>query len=197
VQYVLQAKNGPKKGIEGAVNVISDLTGVPINYYVETNFEGLQAMIDAVGGIEMNVPVAEKTDAGVIPAGTHLLDGKTVLALSRERHSVAGGDYGRQEMQLETLKGIAKASLKPGNLSKLPSLVSTASHYIVATNMSNTDMVSLGLAVKDIDPNKQLQYQQLKGTGKRMYDDVLRASNSQIVITPVEIETTIQRYFQS
>ena len=197
VQYILQANHGPKKGIEEAVGTISEFTGVPINYYVENNFEGLQAMIDAVGGIEMNVTQTEKIGTQVIEPGTHFFDGATALAVTRERHSVANGDYGRQQMQLEALKGIAKAALSPSKLSKLPSLVNSTSQYMIATNMSTSDMVSLGLAMKDIDPNKQLNYQQLKGTGRTMHDDILKANNSQIVIDPEELKSTIAQYFGS
>lgn len=195
VQYILQSKKGSKQGIEEAVSAISDFTGVPINYYVETNFEGLKSMIDVLGGIQMNVPTTEKIGSKVINPGSYFFNGDMVLALARERHSLANGDYGRQQMQLEALKGIAKEALSPANIPKMPSLVNSISQYMIATNMSTTDMVSLGLAVKDIDPNKQLNYEQLKGVGKTMYDDILQANNSQIVIDPEELKTTINKYF--
>ncbi|MDQ0200731.1 LCP family protein [Neobacillus ginsengisoli] len=197
VQYILQANKGPKQGIEAAVQAISELTGVPINYYVETNFEGLQSMVDAMGGIQINVPTDEKINNQVINAGTHFFDGQMVLALARERHSVANGDYGRQQLQLETLKGIAKEALSPGNIPKLPSLVNSVSKYMIGTNMSTSDMVSLGLAVKDIDPNKQLHYEQLQGVGESMYDDILKAKNDEIVIDPQQMKSIIAKYFQS
>ncbi|GAA3319164.1 hypothetical protein GCM10020331_024930 [Ectobacillus funiculus] len=56
VQYIKQATEGTQQGVDAAIKAVSDLTGVPINYYVETNYEGLQALTDAVGGIHMNVP---------------------------------------------------------------------------------------------------------------------------------------------
>jgi LCP family protein required for cell wall assembly len=197
VQYILQADKGPKQGIEGAVNAISELTGVPINYYIETNFEGLQSMIDTLGGITINVPADEKINNQVITAGPHFFDGKMVLALARERHSLANGDYGRQQVQLEALKGIAKAALNPSSIPKLPSLVNSVSKYMIGTNMSTSDMLSLGLAVKDIDPNKQLHYQQIDGMERTMYDDILKANNSEIVIDPQQMKTIIAQYFQS
>ncbi len=196
VQYILQASKGTKAGVEGAVAAISDLTGVPINYYVETNFEGLQAMVDAIGGIEMKVQSTETINGKEINPGTYTFDGEMVLALTRERHSLANGDYGRQQMQLEALKGIAKAALSPGNITKLPSLANSDSQYLVATNMSTSDMVSLGLAMKDINPDNQLNYKQLTGVGKTMYDDVLKANNSEIVIDPEQIKSVIAESFQ-
>jgi len=197
VQYVLQAAKGTKQGVEGAVQTISDLTGVPINYYVETNFEGFQSMVDALGGITMNVPTDVNIGSKVISAGSHYMDGKTVLRVVRERHSLSNGDYGRQQLQLEALKGIVKEAISPGNITKLPSLTKSVSGYIIATNMSTTDMASLGLAVKDIDPNKQIRYEQIKGTGKTMYDDVLKANNSEIIIDQEAMKTLIGDYFQS
>lgn len=201
VQYILQTKYGSKPGAEQAANFISQYTGVPINYYLETNFDGLQAMVDALGGIQMNVPATVKIGSlenhapEVIPAGPHFFDGGTVLALVRERHSLANGDYGRQQMQLEAIKGIAKTTLNPQNLPKLPSLVNSLSSYIIATNMSTTDMASLGLAMKNLDPNKQLHYQQIPGTQEILYDDILEANNDEIVVNPQQMKNIIAANF--
>lgn len=196
VQFVLQSQKGSKKGIEEAVNTISNFTGVPIDYYAETNFQGLQEMVDALGGITMDVPETVTINSQVFQPGPHFVNGATALALARERHSAAGGDYGRQMAQIEIIKGIAKAALSPGNIPKLPSLVNSLSHYMIATNMSNTDMASLGMALKNIDPNKQVQYKQLQGTQESMFDDVLKAYNDQIVIDQQQMKKIITAYFQ-
>ena len=197
VQYILQADKGPKQGIEQAVNAISNLTGVPINYYAETNFEGLQAMVDAMGGITTNVPETVTINNQVVTAGPHFVNGTMALAIARERHTAADGDYGRQMAQVEVIKGIGKEVLSPGNIPKLPSLINSASNYVIATNMSTSDMLSLGLAMKNFDPNKQLNYKQLPGVGKNMYDDILKANNAEIVIDPQQMKTIIAQYFQS
>jgi LCP family protein required for cell wall assembly len=197
VQYILQANKGPQQGIQEAVQAISNLTGVPINYYVETNFQGLQSMVNALGGIHMNVMEKENINGKVMEPGNYFLNGSTVLALTRERHSLANGDYGRQMEQLEAIKGIAKEALSPGNIPKLPSLVSSLSSYLIATNMSTSDMLSLGLAEKDFDPNTQLHYEQLTGTGQTLYDDILKAKNEEIVIDQQKMKNTIATYFSS
>ncbi|MEH7299379.1 LCP family protein [Neobacillus drentensis] len=96
VQYIMQATKGAKKGVEAAVMAVGELTGIPINYYVETNYSGFQAMVDAVGGIDMNVPFevklthpwyAENKDK-IISAGTHSFDGKMVTEVVHERFSL-------------------------------------------------------------------------------------------------------------
>jgi polyisoprenyl-teichoic acid--peptidoglycan teichoic acid transferase len=99
--------------------------------------------------------------------------------------------------QVEVMKGIAKEALSPGNIPKLPSLINSTSNYVIATNMSTSDMLSLGLAMKNFDLNKQLNYKQLPGVGKNMYDDILKANNAEIVIDPQQMKTIIAQYFQN
>lgn len=204
VQYIMQATKGATKGVEAAVKAVGELTGVPINYYVETNYSGFQAMVDAVDGIDMNVPFevklthpwyAENKDK-IINAGTHTFDGKMVTEVVHERYSLKNGEYGRQQLQEEALKGIAKKALDPGNITKLPSLVKSIPNFIIATNMSTSDMLSLGFAAKDFDPNKQLTYQQIPGEGKKLYDDILKAHNYQLVIDQKKIDEIVSANFQ-
>jgi LCP family protein required for cell wall assembly len=203
VQYIMQATKGPKKGIEEAVKAVGELTGVPINYYVETNYGGFQAMVDAVDGIEMNVPFevklthpwyAENKDK-VINPGTHSFDGKMVAEVVHERYSLNNGEYGRQKLQEEALKGIAKKALSPSNITNLPSLVKSIPDFVIATNMSTPDMLSLGLAAKDFNPSTQLKYHQIPGVGKRMYDDILKSNNYQLVIDQDKINDLITKNF--
>lgn len=204
VQYIIQSTKGSKQGIEAAVKAVGELTGVPINYYVETNYWGFQSMVDSVDGIDMNVPFDVKlthpwykeNKDKVITAGSHFFDGKMVTEIVHERYSLKNGEYGRQQLQQEALKGIAKQALSSSNISKLPELVDSIPDFIIATNMSTSDMLSLGLAVKDFDPNKQLVYHQLHGTGQKLYDDILKAKNDQIIIDPKQIKDTMTAYFQ-
>lgn len=195
VQFILQANKGKNQGIVDAVKAISNLTGVPINYYVETNFSGLQAMVNALGGIHMKVPQKVQLWHKWVQPGNYYFDGNAVLALVRERHSLSDGDYGRQQLQLEALKGLGKEALSPANLPKLPSFIDSISKYLIATNMSTSDMVSLGLAEKNFNPNKQLHYQQIPGTAQNLYDDVLKANNDEIVINQQEMKSLIARDF--
>lgn len=60
--------------------------------------------------------------------------------------------------------------------------------------MTKSDMASLGLAVKDIDLNS-IQYHQLHGEGKTMYNDVLKANDSEIVLDPQEVKEIANKYF--
>lgn len=206
VQYISQVKNGTQAGIVDAVKTISELTGVPINFYAETNYWGLQYMVDAIGGINMKLPFDvtlthpwnKATQGKVFKAGTHALNGQMVSEIVHERYSVPGTDYGRQQLQEEALIGIAKKVMQPANVTKFPALSQSLSKFLVATNMTQEDMISTGLGVKsDFRPSQQIYYHQIKGTNEFMYDDVLQANNDEVVLDPNQLKAVTQKYFTS
>ncbi|WP_242216859.1 LCP family protein [Bacillus cereus group sp. BfR-BA-01380] len=203
VQYIKQATEGQQKGVDAAIQAITELTGVNINYYVETNYQGLQGMVDAIGGIEMNVPFDVKlthpwyqeNKNKVINAGTHSVDGKMVTEIVHERYSLKNGEYDRQKLQEEALVGIAKKALQPENITKLPGFVKQIPNFLIASNMTTTDMLSLGMAAKDFDPKKQLQYHQIGGEWKTMYDDVLKNNNDELIMNKEQLKQVVSQYF--
>lgn len=204
VQYISQVKYGTKQGIVQAVNSISNLTGVPINYYAETNYWGLQYMVDAIGGIDMTLPFNvtlthpwyPEDQGKTFTAGTHSLNGKMVTEITHERYSLPGTDYGRQRLQQAALVGIAKKMTQPANITRYPALSKSLSKFLVATNMSTDDMISIGLGVKgNFNPEQQIKYRQVKGTSATMYDDILKANNSEIILDPTQLRNTIKKYF--
>jgi len=203
VQYVDQAKYGTQKGIVDAVQAISQLTGVPINYYAETDYWGLQDMVNALGGITMTLPFNVtlthawyKQDQGkVYTKGTHFFMGQDVTEIVHERYSVPGTDYGRQQLQEEALVGIAKAALKPGNIAKLPSLLQSSHKFLIATNMSSTDLMSMVRGIKGNFNTDQMHYRQVKGTSETEYDSVLQANNDEVILDPGQLKSVVKSYF--
>lgn len=203
-QYITQANKGTQAGIEEAIHQVKSLTGLDINYYVETSYWGFQDMVNAIGGITMNVPFDVtlthpwfKEDLNmVIKQGTHTFDGKMAAEITHERYSVPGTDYGRQRLQAEALIGIIKAVEDPANITKLPDLVKTLPQYVIATNLTTEDMLSFGLAAKGFERN-QLQYYQVPGTSKSLYDDVLKNNNSQIVLNKEKMQEVVDAHFKN
>ncbi|MCL6599255.1 MAG: LCP family protein [Alicyclobacillus macrosporangiidus] len=178
--YLAELKGGEQADIQATLQAVSDLTGVEINYYAETNFWGLQDIVDAIGGIPMEVPIditlipsVYPEDRGkVISKGEHFFDGKMVMELVRDRYAMPNGDFDRQRLQEAALVGIAKQVLQPGNVTKIPALVGTLSQYLVTTNLTQSDMLSLALGVKDFETG-QVHYYQVPGHGAMMMDPVM------------------------
>ena len=89
---------------------VSALVGVDISIVLTTGFDGLADMIDELGGINVDVPVAmnDPKSGAVFPAGTVRMDGGAALAFARNR-SLAGGDFTRtQDQGILMLAGLSK-----------------------------------------------------------------------------------------
>lgn len=80
------------------VRTVRDLTGLPISYYAVTGFEGIVAIVDELGGIDVFVPerMDDRFSGARFERGWHHMDGRDVLAFTRNRH-VSGGDFTRSE----------------------------------------------------------------------------------------------------
>ena len=201
--YMLQAKKGVVAGIEEVVGQISDLTGLEISYYAETSYWGFQDIINTIGGITMTVPFdvtlthswyPENRDK-FIPKGTHVFDGKMVTEITHERYSVPGTDFGRQRLQAEAILGAVRELADPKNISKLPEIIKAFPNYLIATNVSTEDMLSLAFAAKGFSRD-QVEYFQIPGHGiNGIYDDALKANNWQYMIDKDQLKQIVNEHF--
>lgn len=132
-------------GTAMAVSSVEDLLHVPINYYALVNLDGLEKIVDAVGGVDVNVAFSW-TDPHVgsyrFTKGPMHLDGKAALAYARMRHEDPQGDYGRQKRQQEVIRQIVKKVLSTKALSSYSSLMKTLSADL-RTNVSFDEIVTL------------------------------------------------------
>ena len=106
-------------GPVGLQRTVVSATGVPIEGYVITGFEGFKRVIDGIGGLPMKVPVTV-IGAGAdvtIKAGANHLTGRAALAYGRQRHTVAGGDFGRSANQG---RGRLRQAGRPGGAARYP-----------------------------------------------------------------------------
>lgn len=131
-------------GAAGAVKAVSDLTGASIAHVAVVKFDGVSNIVDYLGGVTVNVPVAVNDPyytGLVLPAGEQTMDGNTAMLFSRVRHGFANGDYQRQEDQRILLQAILNKclSLAP---SQIPGLVDAASG-LVSTDMHCSSILPL------------------------------------------------------
>ncbi|MFJ5883740.1 LCP family protein [Kitasatospora cineracea] len=92
-----------------AVKTAEQLTGMRMDHFVEVDFTGFAALIDAIGGVDVTTTVAiDDKDSGLhLDPGTHHLGGTQALAFVRTRHGVGdGSDLGRIELQKEMVKAM-------------------------------------------------------------------------------------------
>jgi LCP family protein required for cell wall assembly len=144
------------QGLDGTVQQLNQMIGVQINYAITTNFPGFIAMVDEIGGIDINLPVAlNDPDSGaVFPAGLVHVDGHGALAISRDRKDHLGGDVDRTAFQALVIVS-ALATLRaqnPGDWGALNLAASVARHIKGSENVSLTDLWHLGRLALSIDP---------------------------------------------
>ncbi|CAG7648934.1 Polyisoprenyl-teichoic acid--peptidoglycan teichoic acid transferase TagU [Paenibacillus solanacearum] len=133
-----------------AARTVSDLMGIPIQYYVYTDFKGFIALVDAIGGIDLDVEKDMKykdSEDGHeydinLKKGMQHLDGKTALQYVRFRHD-ALSDFARTERQRKFLQAVALKMQTTGSLIRLPKVLNSIDPYI-ETNLTTTDMLKLG-----------------------------------------------------
>ena len=144
-------------GPAGAGLAVEKYFGVPVDYYAVVNYTSLVRLVDAVGGVTVNVPqriydpcypnaLENACTVLSIPAGIQHMDGTEALKFARERHAVPGEDLGRQADQMALLMALRSALLRPLNIFRLPAIVGALSGT-VDTNLPLNELPGLARAV--------------------------------------------------
>ncbi|WP_235680213.1 LCP family protein [Paenibacillus albicereus] len=137
-------------GYKLSMQMISELTGLEIQYYIYTEFEGFKSLVDAIGGINIDVEKDMKyTDNADgnrydinLKKGYQELNGDQALQYVRFRHD-ATSDFTRTERQRKFLSAVADKMQNLGNITRLSTIIREVSPF-VETNLSATDMAKLG-----------------------------------------------------
>lgn len=142
-----------------AIDTVSELAGVEINHYAEVDFEGFQHVVDALGGIEVNVPMEINDDlaGGYVPAGQQTLNGEQALILCRSRHAYdnyGNGDAMRAANQRMVLSAIMQKVMS-SDVATMTNTVGTLSEYIT-TDFSVASIVGLAQSMVGIDVEKNV-----------------------------------------
>jgi LCP family protein required for cell wall assembly len=152
----------PGGGQALAVQTVSQLFNVPIDYYVAVNFDGFRKVIDTVGGIEVDVPYElddyhyPSDDEGDpfgelhvhFDEGLQEMDGKTALRYARTRH--ADNDFMRNRRQLQVILATRKAALTLNLIPTLPRLIDDLAGT-VETNIPFKQQLALAQLGYEID----------------------------------------------
>jgi hypothetical protein len=132
---------------------------VPISHYAEINFDGFEEIVDALGGVEVDVPmeIDDSRAGGHLDAGLQTLSGEQALILCRSRHAYdnyGDGDVYRAANQRLVLSAIAEKILS-SDIATMANTITTLSQY-VTTDFKVADIISLATSMKDIDPSNDI-----------------------------------------
>ncbi len=150
----------PGGGPELAVKTVEKFMGVPIQYYVQIDFNAFIQMVDEIGGVEMTVyekifidPIG-KDNTILLEPGNYRFDGEQTLAYARVRYT-EGGDFDRATRQQQVAMAIRDQVLEisnlPGLLASVPALYQDLTEGI-RTNLAVDQMIALGMLALQVSP---------------------------------------------
>ncbi|RSN58287.1 transcriptional regulator [Streptomyces sp. WAC 04229] len=146
------AEDGP----ELLVRTVEHNTGLRLDHYVEIGFAGFANIVDAVGGVEMDIPqdIKDKKSGADLKKGKQTLNGEEALAFVRTRYALAGSDLDRTKNQQKFLSALASQVATPStvlNPFKLyPTMGAGLDSLIVDKDMGLFDLASMFWAMKSV-----------------------------------------------
>ena len=151
-----------EKGIAALKKEVGKLTGIVPDFYVVVQWEAVGELVDAIGGVEFDVPFDMDYDDPAqdlhihIKGGNQVLDGEDAMGLIRWRHNndfsvqYPTGDLGRVETQQAFLKAVAEECLDPAIILKAPSLAKIFMDN-VTTDLSIGNLLAFAQLAADMD----------------------------------------------
>jgi LCP family protein required for cell wall assembly len=129
-------------------------TGVPLEGYILTCLDGFERLIDGIGGLPLNAPVAVKDTmpSANVKAGPNKFTGGQALAYGRARYEVPGGDFGRSANQGLLIIAAAALAKQVGSV-RLPGILSMGAPKI-QTNLSAEQVLTFAAGVYATPPDK-------------------------------------------
>ncbi len=139
--YKINAVYRNGENLDGMVESIEDIVGIEVDNYIVIDTEALVELVDAIGGVEFNVPIDMKYDDVTqdlhinLKAGYQKLNGKQAEWLVRFRHNNNGTSYpqeygdndiGRMRTQREFITATMKQTLKPENILNITKIAQIA-----------------------------------------------------------------------
>jgi len=177
-----------------ARSVSNLLGGVGIDRYVTLNVQGVETLVDALGGVTVYVPKDMKYQDDSqhlyinLKAGKQHLNGAQTLQLLRYRYD-RYGDIGRIQRQQMVMRALMEQSLNPAILGRLPKVLSVVQSY-VDTNLSVEELAALVDFATQID-RQDVQMLTVPGS----FSDTRRSKVSYWLPSSNRIETMMARYF--
>ncbi|RAN87331.1 LytR family transcriptional regulator [Bacillus sp. SRB_28] len=162
-------------GEKMALETVEGFLGVPVDQYIKIDFQGFKGIVDAVGGITVDVPFdfEERSDIDYykliqFKQGKQELNGEEALAYVRMRKQDPNGDHGRTDRQRQVLAAVAHKLNSASMFFKIKDLAE-----VIGKNVKTDTPVSDGLALYKelygLDPSN-MQTVKLEGEDKKLND---------------------------
>lgn len=130
-------------GIELSIDTIQKFLNIPIDYYAVIDMSGLEALIDAIGGIEVTSPLTfSYRGTNFVEGETRHVNGVKAMNFARMRYDDPQGEVGRQNRQKLVIKAIIDKLLSLNAVTYYPQILEVVAENI-RTNYDLTTILSV------------------------------------------------------
>lgn len=157
-------------GTNTTKRTVEQLLGIEINYTFKVGFDTVTDLVDALGGVDVNVEPDYATNSFAalsgfsVHEGVNHLNGEQALAFARERYSYTEGDRQRTKNQQQVLMGIVKEATKPSVITNYAAIMDTIANTF-STTMSNAEITDLIKYQLNNNPTWKMEQYMVDGTG--------------------------------
>ena len=160
-------------GIPYQLMVTEKLLGIEIDHYALINFEGFRELVDAVGGIPVDVPKTVTKEGVTVEAGQQTLDGKQALAYARYRDKPTEGDAGRIKRQWAILRGLGEVGKNSDLIGEMNSILPALESHI-RSDMTPSEMISIAKTYSAGCDANSVEPTMMAGTRVKLKDPILQ-----------------------
>ena len=157
-------------GTNTTKRTVEQLLGIEINYTFKVGFDTVTDLVDALGGVDVNVEPGYATNTfAALPGfsvheGVNHLNGEQALAFARERYSYTEGDRQRTKNQQQVLMGIVREATKPSVITNYAAIMDSMANTF-STTMSNDEITDLIKYQLNNNPTWKMEQYMVDGTG--------------------------------
>lgn len=186
-------------GTERLQKEIGNMLGIPVDFYVSVNLEGFVELVDAIGGVNFDIPINMNYDDPTqdlhihFKKGMQYLNGEDALKVVRFRHNNDGSGYGTEDIgriqtQQAFLTAVAKQMLSSISISSISTYADLFMKY-VETDLTVGNLVWIGEQALSMGM-ENIHFYTLPGDGTGYYEGV-----SYYILYPDEVLELVNTSF--
>jgi polyisoprenyl-teichoic acid--peptidoglycan teichoic acid transferase len=162
-------------GVDETIDALEIYSGVPVDHYAVVDFEGFERVIDAMGGVRVDVGDGQFPEKWRMGEGVQRLNGHKALIYARYR-GTPGADLDRMQRQRELVGALRSEALRWHTVKTLPQIMEVMDEN-VQTDVDLDGAVTLGQVLIRRGRHAEMTSQQLNGTPQTL-------SNGEQVLIP-------------
>jgi LCP family protein required for cell wall assembly len=149
-------------GVNETIDALENYSGVPVDHYAVVDFEGFERVIDAMGGVRVDVGAGQFPEKWRLGEDVQRLNGHKALIFARYR-GTPGADLDRMQRQRELVGALRSEALRWHTIKTLPEIMAVMTEN-VQTDLDLGGAITLGRVLIRKGRHAEMTSQQLKGT---------------------------------